>query len=370
MTGPLLILTEPGDEHAYAVAEAFARRGDPAVVWHTPDYPSRTAESVHFSERSKETSIGGLDLSGPPFATVWHRRTSHALDPRVLHPADCKFADAECRQFRQGLFDLLAPDAFWVNPPAAVERANLKLRQHRLAVEVGLAMPETLYTNDPEQIRGFLRGHGGRIIYKPFRALGWQDVDAYWAPYTSVIAEEQLVADELLRATPGIYQPVVPKDHELRITVMGHTFFAVKIRSQETTEGRLDWRRAYHELKMEPCAVPAELAKRCLALLARLGLVFGCFDFIVTPDGETLFLEVNEAGQFLFIEDYTDLSLLAPMCDFLRQGRPGFTWARPEFPPLRYADVATVVQERVRQACEEHVLAPERAEWEGAAAHR
>ena len=36
----------------------------------------------------------------------------------------------------------------------------------------------------------------------------------------------------------------------------------------------------------------------------RLGIVFGSFDFIVTPDDEYVFLEVNEQGQFLWIEEY------------------------------------------------------------------
>jgi len=33
-----------------------------------------------------------------------------------------------------------------------------------------------------------------------------------------------------------------------------------------------------------------------------LGLAFGCIDLIVTPEGEHIFLEVNEMGQFLWVE--------------------------------------------------------------------
>ena len=43
-----------------------------------------------------------------------------------------------------------------------------------------------------------------------------------------------------------------------------------------------------------------------------LGLAFGCIDLIVTPQGEYVFLEVNEMGQFLWVEQRE------PACPLLR----------------------------------------------------
>jgi hypothetical protein len=83
-------------------------------------------------------------------------------------------------------------------------------------------------------------------------------------------------------------------------------------------------RRSYAELRMEPCEVEADLGERCVALLARLGFVFGCFDFVVTPEGRAVFLEVNQMGQFLFVEENTGLPLLDAFAEMLVQGRPDF----------------------------------------------
>jgi hypothetical protein len=59
--------------------------------------------------------------------------------------------------------------------------------------------------------------------------------------------------------------------------------------------------------------------------MARAGIVFGCFDFIVTPSGETCFLEVNPMGQFLWLELHLpELPLLDAMCAFLVSGDPRF----------------------------------------------
>ena len=50
------------------------------------------------------------------------------------------------------------------------------------------------------------------------------------------------------------------------------------------------------------CALPRAVEERCIALMRKLGLAFGCIDLIVTPEGEDVFLEVNEMGQFLWVE--------------------------------------------------------------------
>ncbi|MES1211252.1 MAG: hypothetical protein ABUL63_02845, partial [Acidobacteriota bacterium] len=318
----ILILTEPVDRHAHAVAAALRLKGAEPVLWQTPDFPSRSGESILFEADRGRITVRGpeTDFGGDEWASVWHRRPSFCLAGSPLHPADREFADLECNVFRRSLLGVLAPDAFWVNPADAMTRAGRKPVQHRAALAAGLRMPDTLYSNDPAEIRAFLRRHGGRIVYKPFRGQAWRNEETWWTPYTSLRTEDDLVADDLLRTTPGIFQELVPKAYELRVTVMGRHALAAKILSQETENGRLDWRKSYGELRMEPFDLPRRLAERCVDLLERLGLVFGCFDFIVPPGGDPVFLEVNEMGQFLFIERYADIPLLDTFSELLLQG--------------------------------------------------
>ncbi len=47
------------------------------------------------------------------------------------------------------------------------------------------------------------------------------------------------------------------------------------------------------------------------------GLVYGAFDFIVTPDGRYVFLEVNPSGQYMWIECATGLEITAALADAL-----------------------------------------------------
>ncbi|WP_224247803.1 MvdC/MvdD family ATP grasp protein [Hyalangium gracile] len=362
----VLILSRPNDIHSTAVAEALARRGVAHLLWHTSDFPTRATETVRFERGRRSVRLRGpeLDLAEQAIGTVWNRRPALVIDPRRIHPADHAYVELGCGTFRRSLLDTLAPEAFWVNPHRAVERTS-KLRQHQLALEVGLEAPDTVYTNDPGEIRAFLREHGGQIAYKPFKMTAWKDDAKYYMTYTSRLTEAQLVEDELLSMVPGIYQALVPKAFELRVTMMGRRAFAAKLLSQETREGRLDWRRADpDELRMEPFELPAEVAARCFALMRGLDIVFGCFDFIVRPDGRYVFLEVNQAGQFLFVENATRQPLLDAFSEFLRQGSVDFDWS-PERVSVRYAEVKEAAFHRLQRDLALHVQEPEATWYEG-----
>ncbi len=171
---------------------------------------------------------------------------------------------------------------------------------------------------------------------------------------------EDLVADHVLRQTPGIFQELVPKAYELRVTVLGHRALAAKVLSQQTEKGRLDWRRSQDELRFEAVRLAPELAARCRALLDELGLVFGCFDFVVTPDGEHVFLEVNEMGQFLFLERHCGLPLLDAFSEFLLQAKVDFAWDE-EAVGLRYADAdfESAALARWRRFRASHIATPD-----------
>ena len=73
--------------------------------------------------------------------------------------------------------------------------------------------------------------------------------------------------------------------------------------------------------------LPSDVRERCLDLMHELGLVFGCIDLIVTPENEYVFLEVNEMGQFLWVEHCCPESkLLHKFSQFLMSRDPKFDY--------------------------------------------
>jgi len=87
------------------------------------------------------------------------------------------------------------------------------------------------------------------------------------------------------------------------VTVVGRKVFAAEI---DTSGGSYaDDFRMNQDVTIRPTTLPPATIDAIHALMARLGLVYGALDFRRQPDGRLRFLEINPAGQFLFVEEQT-----------------------------------------------------------------
>ncbi len=342
------------------VALALEARGAEPLLWFGADFPTRLAGSITVRDGRVGWELSGVDLPSlrPPFDAVWLRRPTAPLLPEGLHPADRPIAERETREFVPGLYRLAAPEAFWVNPLASRGQAESKPVQLAAAARLGFAVPPTLLSNDPRRIREFLAEFRGRAIYKPFLPAGWEGPATTAVLGTSEVAAEDLPPDEILRATPGIFQARVEKAYELRVTAFGGFLAAARIDSQSLPEARLDWRAGGPRLPIRPAELPPAVERRCFELMRELGIVFGCFDFAVTPEGEHVFFEVNPAGQFLWVEECCpEIRLLAPFVDFLLARRADFQW-RPDPMAIRHDQLADAAARRIGELAARHVEPP------------
>jgi hypothetical protein len=336
-----LVPVFPGDIHAQSVRRALRFKGHEAVLLYGADYPTRQNASVHLSRQSGlrwKLSDHGLDLLNEAFDVVWYRRPTLPILPEEMHPGDRTIARRECRAFNRGFWGLVAPDAFWVNSMAGRDRALSKPLQLFEALRAGLEIPPTLCSNDPGEIRGFLETYPGEAIYKGYFPAQWDMEEGIARLYTSAIGPEDLPDDEVLRLSPGIFQKKIAKDHELRVTYMGDYACTARLLSQEHPDAHLDWRPVGKEIGVTAGELPEDIDAACRLLMQRLGIVFGCFDFIVTPEGKHVFLEVNEMGQFLWLEESNpDLLLLESFCCFLIRGGLDRDW-RPAGRTVAFGD--------------------------------
>ena len=101
--------------------------------------------------------------------------------------------------------------------------------------------------------------------------------------------------------------------------MIGTTVVASSIDSQSNGE-TVDWRYDYMVGHKSASAfdLSPEIRERCLSLCRHMQLEFACIDLIVTPSGEHVFLELNQAGQFLWQEEADPrLSMLGIFCRHL-----------------------------------------------------
>ncbi|HEX2571380.1 MAG TPA: hypothetical protein VH877_17610 [Polyangia bacterium] len=331
----ILIITIPGDVHAHAAIWALGRLGRVCRRWFPSDLAGDPA-LLRLSDPGFGVHLSGPDgpIDGRSVDTVWLRRFRVPEIPESLPEGDRVIAKRESESFLRGLNFALGNegDVFWANTPAAQRVASLKTPQLVAAQQVGLKVPRTLMTNDMDEVRAFFRAAHGRIIYKGFLPAVWEADSSQYVLQTVLVDEHMLEDTDSLRLSPGIFQEFIPKKYELRVTVFGQTIVAAQITDQD----EVDWRTT-HKMKLTPYTLPAAVADKVLALMKRLGLAMGTIDMIVNAEGEYVFLEVNEQGQFLWVEEMNpEIRVLDPFARFLAAGRADFQWQPQE--ELRFGD--------------------------------
>jgi len=306
----ILVVSHPADDHASAVLDELGRGGVPALLVDTADFPVASSLSLTYGwERpSRLVTTRGAVALAEVGAVWWRRPLPYTVDPH-LDPAASGFAFTECHEAVSGMWHSL--DAAWVNPPDAAEVAHHKPVQLARARELGLPVPETLITNDPDEARAFAgRRPGVRTIYKTFVATeeNWRE--------TRVLRPEEHALLDAVRLAPVIFQDYVDAVADLRVTVVGPEVFATAIQADPagyTTDYRMDLSGA----TFTPTTLPDAVASGIRALMGRLGIVYGAVDLRLTPGGEYVFLEVNPAGEWLFVEERTGQPLTASMAGLL-----------------------------------------------------
>ena len=293
----ILIVSFPNNAHGEEVQQHLTHE---ATIVDTGSFPVSLGLSATMG-REREC----LQLTPPhdhplclcKVGAVWYRRISPLkLHDELTDDTARLFAWSEANEALLGLWYSLG--SFWMNPPVADEVSQRKIRQLQVARQVGLSIPETLVTNQPNEAREFVALHGvGNVVRKAFRNISQAPRE------THRMRESDIELMDSVRYTPVIFQRYVPADLDLRVTVVEDDIFAAAISSEAAYAA--DYRPGLATAKVTPYTLPPDIAHRVLELMRLFGLQFGALDFRVTPDGEHVFLEVNPAGEFLFISRRT-----------------------------------------------------------------
>lgn len=315
----ILIVTNRSDFTADWLVAELDRRAAQFVRFNTEDYPT-SARLIWSADTTgvaaSVTEAGSGSWLSADVTTVWYRRPAVPQPPPGVHPERATWAVGEAAEALAGVWQTLP--ARWVNDPERARAASLKPRQLPLAARVGFRIPGTLVSNDSGAVREFLNRYPAGVICKPIRDGHIPSPQGKGLFFTSLVSGE-MVADEPFGAEPYLFQELIPKSADVRVTVIGGRVFGTRIRSQEETDAQVDWRRVDpRRLHHEPVTLPPETAAACRRLLEEFGLLFGAIDLAETDDGY-VFFEVNPNGQWAWIEKLTGQPLRAALADLLLQ---------------------------------------------------
>ena len=148
------------------------------------------------------------------------------------------------------------------------------------------------------------------LIAKPMKQALIEEADAEAVIFTSSIDELSEHDRDSIGVCPIIFQRHIPKEMDIRVTVVGDKVFPVAIDSQSTEETRIDWRRGSNpHLRHEIMTLPEHISECCVRLVRALELRFGAIDLVKDLNGNFWFLECNPNGQWAWIENRTGLPI-------------------------------------------------------------
>jgi len=117
----------------------------------------------------------------------------------------------------------------------------------------------------------------------------------------------------------SLFQENIPKKIESKVVYFNKKTYSVAFLSQMNEKTQIDSRNYdfNQELKIVPFEIPSDIKERLDNLFSKLHLNFGIVDFIITPNNDFVFLELNPVGQFNDIVEYGNYDIYNEIVTFL-----------------------------------------------------
>lgn len=305
----VLIIAPLNDVHALAVASKINQSPNAeCIIWDTGSQCNQwrlTYENGSFYINTKRKKLKDEDI----YSIWWRRPQSIKMSSEIADPQ----AKRHVHESHQSLLYafLHSMEGKIVNSVAASYRADDKALQLLIARSCGLGVPDTVISNKYEEILTF-SSKFKQLVVKPLTTL--------WGCFSEAcIIDNDFVKQhrQEIELTPTIYQEMIHPATDLRVTIIGDQVFTARIKKNNpAAKEHIDWRLdVTNECVSEE--LPDTVSQKLLLFMRRLGLVYGAIDLRRTDDGTYYFLEVNTAGQYLWVEVDTGLSISLALSNLL-----------------------------------------------------
>ncbi|MGA9770645.1 MAG: MvdD family ATP-grasp ribosomal peptide maturase [Blastocatellia bacterium] len=318
---PVLIITKSDDNESIEfVTRAVEEKGETVYRFDTDRFPTEIELIAHYGKDRTQLILaseqGELDLQ--LVTAIWHRRLN--IGGKIPTSMERQLRAAAIGESRATVMGMLASlKTFRIDPVQRIRHAENKQLQIQIAREMNLEVPRTLITNSPAAVLEFAKSCENGIVTKMLSSFAVYENGRERVVFTNPVKPQDLEELSGLRLCPMTFQEQIPKALELRVIVVGREAFSASINSQASERATHDWRRDGVGLLEEwkPYDLPVEIKERLLRLMDYFGLNYGAIDIIVTPDSRHIFLEVNPAGEFFWLERWPGLPVSKALADVL-----------------------------------------------------
>jgi glutathione synthase/RimK-type ligase-like ATP-grasp enzyme len=299
----ILILGNSEDAHAAHMYEALTQAGATLDYLDTRLFPTQLRMSWQpDSQVGSLTLPGGRKLPLQDIKSVFWRSISSVYIPDLKDAEQQRIAYNDAMSALRTLIQ--ACPAKWVNSWDAYQFHKEKPLQLSAVSQIGVKIPTTLISNEPDEVIEFSRSLE-RAIFKP----------VYGGAHTQLVTEEHLEPKRLskvLSLSPVTIQEYIPGTN-IRTYVIGESVYSAEIRSSS-----LDFREDL-EAELIPVKLPETVRQQCIAIARALMLEWTAIDWRLSPQGDYAFLEANPSPMFLHFEHQTHFPITQQLVKLLTQ---------------------------------------------------
>ena len=310
----ILVVTRTNDITADHVFHRMIVRNIPYIRLNAEDFGMANIELQFPSAFGSTITIGDKCVSINDIRGVWLRRLTKPKADQIQNAEARAFAESEMDFTLRWFIDLLSNYCPVLDCETKILDGRNKFDQLAIAEKLGFCIPDTLVTNDPASAKEFVERHETAVI-KSVGGYGQQVEGGFYTVYTNVVTKQIFDRFDSIRLAPVCLQEYIEKAFELRVTVVGQQVFGCRIDSQVTEQTQVDWRRYDHKTPHSIYVIDDQLSGQVIAMMQHYGIRFASFDLVVTPDGRTIFLEMNPATQFFWIEELTGMPIADAIID-------------------------------------------------------
>ncbi|AOW98382.1 hypothetical protein BJP34_02015 [Moorena producens PAL-8-15-08-1] len=297
----ILILGNPEDTHAAHINHALTKAGGKTNYLDTSLFPTKLRLS--WQPHTKDgilTLSDGYQLRLRDIRSIFWRNFSGVQIPPIKNPLQHRVAFNDAMSTLRTLMQ--GTSIHWVNSWQAYQLHKEKPLQLSKAEQMGVTIPHTLISNDPDAIIKFTKSCK-QVIFKP----------VYGGAHVKFLTEQHLQPERLnlaLRLSPITIQEYIPGTN-IRTYVIGNSMYSAEIRSKS-----LDFREDI-DAQLIPVRLPKTVQEQCKAITRAFWLQWTAIDWRLKPNGEYVFLEANPSPMFLHFEQQTGFPITQELVNLL-----------------------------------------------------
>jgi len=334
MKQKVLIITHSEDNPSTTlVANYLEEWGAEVVRFDVDTYPLQTSVSsaywggqwhVYIQTETKRYTISDI-------TACWYRR-GYNLGKGLEQLLEKKFIGSVMGEIQHTIWGMVESfPCYQFGRVSAYRRMDSKEEQLKIASKIGLRIPQTLITNEPEEVKRFLEKCPNGVVAKMQTGFAIYEEGVEQVVFTNVLNADDLTKLDSLRYCPMQFQEKIEKETELRVTIVGNKIFAFEVDSQKLETASVDWRREGVKLIDDwmPCTLPESVSSNLLKLMEVYQVDYGAIDLIKGKDGEFYFLEINAAGEYFWLDKLCEGAISKQIAQVLlgkdyRRGKPAY----------------------------------------------